>query len=48
MSTKFWADGDVHKYFSPFASPYDAATYYMNAVSDLEKTIQAMADLPST
>ncbi len=44
MSTKFWADGDVHKYFSPFASPYDAAIYYMNAVSDLEKTILSMAD----
>ena len=39
MSTKFWADGDVHKYFSPFASPYDAGIYYMNVISDLEKTV---------
>lgn len=39
MSTKFWADGDVHKYFSPFPSPYDACVYYMNVISDLEKTI---------
>lgn len=40
MSTKFWADGDVHKYFSPFDSPYDAGMYYMNVISDLEKTIR--------
>ncbi|MEY4182757.1 MAG: hypothetical protein RLZZ217_1383, partial [Planctomycetota bacterium] len=24
MCTKYWADGDVHKYFSPYDSPYDA------------------------
>ena len=40
MSTKFWADGDVHKYFSPFPTPYDACVYYMNVISDLEKTIE--------
>ena len=39
MSTKFWADGDVHKYFSPFDSPYDACIYYMNVVSDFEITV---------
>lgn len=36
MCTKFWSDGDVHKYFSPFDSPYDAYLYYMNIYSDLE------------
>jgi alpha-amylase len=36
MCTKFWNDGDVHKYFSPYDSPYDAYMYYMNAFSDLE------------
>jgi alpha-amylase len=36
MCTKYWADGDVHKYFSPFKSPYDAYIYYMNVISDLE------------
>ena len=40
MSTKYWSDGDVHKYFSPYESPYDAHIYYMNVLSDLEKTIQ--------
>lgn len=36
MCTKFWNDGDVHKYFSPFDSPYDAYMFYMNVFSDLE------------
>jgi len=36
MCTKFWSDGDVHKYFSPYDSPYDAYLYYMNVYSDLE------------
>jgi alpha-amylase len=36
MCTKFWNDGDVHKYFSPYDSPYDAYMYYMNAFCDLE------------
>lgn len=35
MSTKHWADGDVHKYFSPYESPYDAYITYMNVLSDL-------------
>lgn len=36
MSTKYWSDGDVHTYFSPFDSPYDAFMYYMNVLRDLE------------
>lgn len=36
MCTKFWNDGDVHKYFSPFDSPYDAYMYFMNIFCDLE------------
>jgi alpha-amylase len=40
MCTKFWNDGDVHKYFSPFDSPYDAYVYYMNVFSDLECTVK--------
>jgi len=39
MSTKYWSDGEVHKYFSPFASPYDSYIYYINALSDLELQI---------
>jgi alpha-amylase len=39
MCTKFWGDGDVHKYFSCYESPYDAYVYFMNALRDLEKRI---------
>jgi alpha-amylase len=39
MCTKFWNDGDVHKYFSPFDSPYDAYMFYMNIFSDLERSV---------
>jgi alpha-amylase len=40
MCTKYWADGDVHKYFSPYNSPYDAYIYYINAMSDLSNRIK--------
>lgn len=36
MCTKYMADGDIHKYFSPFNTPYDAYIYYMNVISDFE------------
>lgn len=35
MSTKWLQDGDVHAYFSPYDSPYDAFLYYMNVVRDI-------------
>jgi alpha-amylase len=35
MCTKYWADGDVHKYFSPYDSPYDAHIIYMNVMADM-------------
>ena len=40
MCTKFWNDGDVHKYFSPFDSPYDAYMHFMNVFSDLECSLK--------
>ncbi|MBN1258777.1 glycoside hydrolase family 57 protein [Candidatus Peregrinibacteria bacterium] len=36
MCTKYWNDGDVHAYFSPYESPYDAFITYMNTLSDFE------------
>ena len=36
MCTKYDNDGDVHAYFSPYDSPYDAYIAYMNALSDLK------------
>lgn len=35
MCTKWFTDGDVHAYFSPYESPYDAFLYYMNALRDV-------------
>jgi alpha-amylase len=35
MCTKWFSDGDVHAYFSPYDSPYDAFLYYINAVRDV-------------
>ena len=34
MCTKWFSDGEVHKYFNPYNSPYDAFINYMNVVSD--------------
>jgi alpha-amylase len=35
MCTKFFSDGDVHKYFSPYESPYEAHIAFMNALADV-------------
>jgi alpha-amylase len=34
MCTKWFSDGDVHKYFNPYNSPYEAYINYMNVLSD--------------
>lgn len=36
MCTKWFADGDVHKYFNPYETPYDAFITYMNVLKDFE------------
>jgi alpha-amylase len=41
MSTKGLTDGDVHRYFSPHGSPYDAYLAFMNVLTDLERSIAA-------
>lgn len=41
MSTKCSADGDVHGYFSPYASPHDAYLEYRNVLSAFEHSILA-------
>jgi alpha-amylase len=40
MCTKWFADGDVHTYFSPWASPHDAYVAYMNVVEDLATRVR--------
>ncbi len=36
MCTKWFSDGDVHKYFNPYGTPYEAFINYMNVFSDFE------------
>ncbi|MCA9379524.1 alpha-amylase, partial [Candidatus Dojkabacteria bacterium] len=35
MCTKWFADGDVHKYFNPYESPYEAFIAFMNVLQDV-------------
>ncbi|MGA2171805.1 MAG: glycoside hydrolase family 57 protein [Sedimentisphaerales bacterium] len=35
MCTKYFADGDVHKYFNHYDSPYDAYINFMNVMDNL-------------
>ncbi len=45
MATKWLSDGDVHSYFNPYDSAYDAFINYMNVLSDfqieVEKALEA-------
>lgn len=36
MCTKYFADGDVHKYFNPYDSPYDSYINFMNVLDHLQ------------
>jgi len=41
MCTKWFADGDVHKYFNPYGSPYDAYINYMNILDNVRSRVPA-------
>lgn len=41
MSTKHWADGAVHKYFSPYESPYDSYINYMNVLDNITSRVKS-------
>lgn len=36
MCTKWFMDGDVHKYFNPYESPYESYIAFMNVLQDLK------------
>jgi len=40
MCTKHWADGDVHKYFSPYESPYDSYINFMNVLDNVRTRLR--------
>jgi alpha-amylase len=35
MCTKYFNDGDVHKYFNPYDSPYESYINFMNILNDM-------------
>ncbi len=43
MCTKFFSDGEVHKYFNPYESPYEAFINYMNVLSDFKLRLNTFA-----
>ncbi len=45
MCTKFWNDGDVHKYFSPYDTPLDGYINFINALNDLESRLEKAYNL---
>jgi len=44
MCTKYFADGDVHKYFNPYDSPYDSYINFMNVLDHLQKRCSGQLD----
>jgi alpha-amylase len=39
MCTKWFSDGDVHKYFNPYDSPYDSYINYMNVLDNVRSRL---------
>ena len=46
MCTKYFNDGTVHAYFSPYKTPYDAFLYYMDALRDMRYRLQHVEVAP--
>jgi len=46
MCTKFFADGDVHKYFNPYDSPYDSYINFMNVLDNLRERLARVDSTP--
>ena len=44
MCTKWFNDGDVHKYFNPYDSPYEAFITYMNILNDFRMKATKLSD----
>lgn len=43
LCTKYWSDGDVHKYFSPYESPYEAFRRYSHALEDFRTNLEKLS-----
>jgi alpha-amylase len=42
MCTKWFSDGDVHKYFNPYETPYDAFIAFMNVLNDIQLRLDSI------
>ncbi len=42
MATKWFSDGDVHSYFNPYDTPYEAFINYMNVFSDFARQVSIL------
>jgi len=40
MCTKWFSDGDVHKYFNPYESPYDSYINFMNVLDNIRQRVK--------
>ncbi len=47
MCTKWFSDGDVHKYFNPYGTPYEAFINYMNVLADFMIRVDQACKGPS-
>ena len=45
MCTKWFNDGDVHKYFNPYDSPYEAFIAYMNILNDFRMKANKLGEV---
>ncbi len=45
MCTKWFSDGDVHKYFNPYDSPYDSFINFANIMNDLVLRVKSYEDV---
>ncbi len=45
MCTKFFSDGEVHKFFNPYGNPYEAFINYMNVLSDFTLRLNTLVPI---
>lgn len=46
MCTKYFSDGDVHKYFTPYDSPHESFVRFISVLGDLEARLDAKLAAP--
>ena len=44
MCTKWFSDGDVHKYFNPYDTPYEGFIYFMNIFKDIKYKLDKLKE----